>query len=233
MTPPYKLKAPIIVDVYQGEYPIKWTQMDPLPYRAILQVTKGHFHQDEKCAAYIQECNALGIKYGLYHFLFPNNITEQVEMFKRGVDAVGGLGHFPTVIDVEYEPRKAKKGQVDNMPRNKAWAEQVKKCLDLVEAWCGEKPMIYTSRNFWFYVSNEISGRPPEWTNDYPLWVAWYPKKSIIDGLNAPSANRMPVGWDAWDLWQYSESGRTDGYLANDMNMISPEYKAILDARFP
>lgn len=232
MAQPYQLKVPVIVDVYQDEYPVKWAKMNPKPYRAILQCTKGQFHQDQKCATYIQECNDLGIKYGLYHFLFPNNVAQQAENFKQRATELGGLGHFPPVVDVEYEPGKMKRGQVDNLPRGKAWADQVKECLDIIEAWCGEKPMIYTSKNFWNYTFDG-SGHPPAWTNDYPLWVAWYPLKNSIDGRNAPRADRMPIGWDAWDLWQYSESGRTDGYLANDLNIITPEYMAELDARFP
>lgn len=232
MSTPYQLKISPIVDVYQGEFPIKWTKMNPLPYRAILQCSKGQFHQDEKCPTYVQECNELGIKYGLYHFLFPNNIAEQVDNFNRGVEAVGGLGHLPPIVDVEYAPKQLKPGQVDNMPRGTAWADQVKKCLDNLEASWGEKPMIYTSRNFWSYLSDPM-GCPPEWTNDYPLWVAWYPNKNVIDSLDAPRTTRMPIGWDAWDLWQYSQSGRTDGFFANDLNVIALEYKALLDARFP
>jgi lysozyme len=231
MSQPYQLKVPVIVDVYQDEYPVKWEKMNPKPYRAILQCTKGQFHQDEKCATYIQECNALGIKYGLYHFLFPNNIDEQVENFIQRVMELGGLGHFPPVIDVEFEPQKMKKGQVDNLPRGKPWSEQIKICLDALEAHFGEKPMIYTNKNYWNY-THSPSG-PPAWTNDYPLWIGWYPDKKFVDGKTAPRADRMPKGWEKWALWQYSESGRTDKYLVNDLNIITPEYMAELDRRFP
>jgi lysozyme len=232
MAPPYQLKLPTIVDVYQGEFPIKWDKMNPKPYRAILQATKGQFWEDEKCATYIEECNARGIKYGLYHFLFPNNIEQQADNFIQRVIELGGLGHFPPVIDVEFEPKKMKKGQVDNLPRGKAWGDQVKVCLDRLEAHFHEKPMIYTNRNFWNF-THDGKGNPPAWTNDYPLWIGWYPHRTSVDKNNVPRADRMPKGFDKFALWQYSESGRTDGYFANDLNVITPEYMAELDARFP
>ena len=133
---PYKLKAPVIVDLYQEEHPVKWAEMKPLPYRALLQCTKGQFHKDTHCATYIEECNALGIKYGLYHFLSPNNINEQVELYKQTVKELGGLGHFPPIVDVEFEPpkiQKAKKGKkvhAINFPRGKQWAVQIKIFLE-------------------------------------------------------------------------------------------------------
>src|SRR5512138_885062 len=220
MANPYQLKLPTVVDVYEQEAPVDWASMNPKPYRALLQCTKGQYHQDTECANFIQQCNALGIKYGLYHFLFPNNIDEQVQIYKETVEALGGLGHFPPIVDVEYKPPKLKHGEADNMPRGGQWAAQVKQWLDAVELWSHQKPIIYTSRNFWEFTYGAQGA--PAWTNDYPLWVAWYPKPVTgIDGRNQPRPDRMPAGWMNYVLWQYSASGRTDGYLANDLNIIS------------
>lgn len=234
---PYKLKAPVIVDLYQEEHPVKWDNMEPAPYRALLQCTKGQFHSDTRCADYIKECNEHGIKYGLYHFLSPNNINEQAEIYKRTVQDLGGLGHFPPIVDVEFKPPKIKGGKKGknvhaiNFPRGRQWAEQIKMFLDATEDWSGQKPMIYTSRFFWEFTFD--GQNPPDWTDDYPLWVAWYPKTTSVDNNNSPRESRMPKGWSKWALWQYSESGRTDGYLVNDYSIIAPDYKAVLDAQFP
>jgi lysozyme len=232
MANPYQLKTPLVVDVYQEESPVDWARMNPVPYRALLQCTKGQFHADICCGDYIQQCNALGIKYGLYHYLFPNNVNEQAELYKKTVAALGGLGHFPPIVDVEYKPPKVKHGHPDNFPRGKSWATQVKTFLDAIEDWCGQKPMIYTNRYFWEFTFDH-TGKPPIWTDEYPLWVAWYPDVTIVDNHNVPRESRMPQGWTKWALWQYSKSGRTDGYQANDYSLVAPGYKATLDAQYP
>lgn len=118
------------------------------------------------------------------------------------------------------------------MPRGTQWAMQIKQWLDAVERWSNQKPVIYTSLNFWSFTCG-AQGAPPAWTNDYPLWVAWYPPKKSIDNRAGPSPDRMPAGWKNFALWQYSKSGRTDGYLANDLNIVSANFMATLDAQFP
>ena len=229
---PYKLKAPLVVDLYEDEFPVDWAGMNPKPYRAILQCTKGQFHRDIRCETYFHECKALGIKYGLYHFLFPNNIDEQVEFYKQVVTDLGGLGHFPPVVDVEQAIPREKPGHPDNLPRGKNWADQIKVWLDATETWSLQKPMIYTNASFWEYTFDRM-GNPPDWTDQYPLWVAWYPRPiSNVDQREKPRDDRMPAGWTKWAMWQYSDRGRTDGYLANDYSVATPEYAAELDIQF-
>lgn len=229
---PFQLKLPPVVNAYDGEAPVNWAGMNPKPYRALLECTKGQYYRDRECANYIQQCNDLGIKYGLYHFLFPNNIDEQVEIYIQTVDALGGPGHFPPIVDVEYTPPTLKKGKVDNLPRGRQWASQIKTWLDAVEAHYNQKPMIYTSANFWQYTFDSMD-EPPAWTDHYPLWVAWYPNSANVDNRDAPREDRMPQGWTKFTLWQYSKSGRSNGHLLNDLNLITPEYQAELDALFP
>ncbi len=67
---------------------------------------------------------------------------------------------------------------------------------------------------------------PPTWTADYPLWVAQYPENP--ENVHAPMS--MPSGWTEWIMWQYSEKGRTNGFLANDLNMASDKYALELGA---
>lgn len=92
MAPPYTLKPPMVVNFYEQEAPVNWAGMAPKPYRALLQCTNGQYYRDQQCANFIQQCNNLGIKYGLYHFLFPNNIDEQAQIYIQTVNALGGPG---------------------------------------------------------------------------------------------------------------------------------------------
>lgn len=59
---------------------------------------------------------------------------------------------------------------------------------------------IYTSRSRW----HEIMGGA--YLTDRKLWVAHY--TTALYPL-------LPVGWDSWWLWQYTSSGRLDGYAGN------------------
>ena len=138
---------------------------------------------------------------------------------------------MPPVIDVEIVLPKAKK-KGEKLINGETWASHIKVWLDLVEAGAGIRPIIYTSQLYWTHTFDRM-GQPPAWTNHYPLWVAWYPDAAFVDANPVPSPNLIPAGWKQWGLWQYSQTGIIDGHIAEDLNTISPEYMAELDAQFP
>lgn len=230
----YLLKIPYICDVYEKEAPIDWASMNPKPYRAILKASgkfsDGVRRQDHEVENYVVQCKDLGIRYGLYHFLRQDSITEQAQLFWEVWTKVGGAD-MPPIVDVEIELPKPKKKK-DKKFTGEDWAYQIKVWLSLVENWSGQKPIIYTSQKYWLETFDRY-GNPPTWTDEYPLWVAWYPDKEFVDANNVPAKSLIPAGWTKWALWQYSDTGIEDGYLANDLNTISSEFAADLDARYP
>jgi GH25 family lysozyme M1 (1,4-beta-N-acetylmuramidase) len=212
------LKPDPIFDVYEGESPVNWAGMNPKPILAILKAS-GKFYdgvrrEDHQVENYAAECRSLGIPIGLYHFLLPNNITEQAQLFISVWNKLGGADIAP-IIDVECDPSRWGVS-------NSTWASQIKVALDLVETATGKVPMIYTNLYYWGFTGST----PPSWANHYGLWMAWYP--DFPDQFSAPPASVWPHGWDHWEMWQYNDKGRTNGFLANDLNIASAAFKATI-----
>ena len=230
--PGFQLKMPFVCDVYEGDAPVNWTEMDPKPVRAILKAS-GKFldevrREDSQVDNYVAQCKDLEIRYGLYHNLRPNNIAEQAQLFQTVWNRVGGAD-MPPILDVEVDLATVKKKPVNR----ETWASHIKTCLDLVEAWSGHKPIIYTSQHYWTFTFDR-HGNPPAWTDEYPLWVAWPPDLDFVDVNPVPAASLMPLGWTHWEIWQYWEdTGVAEGFLVDDLDTLSPDYTAELDNQFP
>lgn len=223
------LKTPVIFDIYEGEYPVKIEQMNPKPLAVIARASwQGLGNRtraaDTRALEYVSQCKAAGIKYGLYHFLTPNGIAEQAALFLSQWNKAGGAPIAP-IVDVEVDLPRYYTGTATI--GQQVWQDHVKLFLNLIEAGTGKRPMIYTNKNYWGFVMTKNSiGQlvPPTWTANYPLWVAQYPDNP--DQASAPAV--LPNGWTRWAMWQYNDKGRTNGFLANDLNIPSDWYAAEL-----
>lgn len=227
------LKPNVIYDIYEGEYPVKIEQMtNPKPLaviaRASWQLIGSRTRNiDARAVEYVAQCKAAGIRYGLYHFLTPNGIAEQAALFNSQWEKCGGADLAP-IVDVEVDIQKSYNGSVGQQ----VWQNHIKTFLDLVAAGTGKTPMIYTNKNYWGFTyarNNLLQLVPPAWTADYPLWVAQYPYQP--DQQTEPLV--LPGGWNKWAIWQYSDAGRSNGYLANDLNTASDWYAAELGNVIP
>lgn len=218
------LKENPIYDFSSYEDNIKWDLMaNPKPLavimRASIQVAGTRTRYEDKTALpYTQESRSHGFKTGLYHVLSPNGIAEQAALFLGVWNKCSGADLAP-IVDVEIDLNVSYKGTIGNA----VWQGHVKTFLDLVSSGTGKTPMIYTNQNYWGFVMTKnllLQLVPPTWTKDYPLWVAQYPINP--DAASAPA--KLPSGWTTWAMWQYSEAGRTNGFLANDLNTASDWY---------
>lgn len=236
-----QLKTPIIYDFSSYEDGIQWDAIkaqNPLAVimRGSLQVLGGrNRYEDAKAVEYVKACKDRGIRTGLYHLLTPNGIAEQAALFISVWNKCGGTTLAP-IVDVEvdlvqYYPHATRKGE--SSIGNAVWQSHIKTFIDMVAAGTGRTPIIYTNEKFWaFAMTKNVLGQfvPPTWTADYPLWVAQYPLPNA-DAATGPAA--LPKGWTRWAMWQYSEVGRQNGMLANDLNTASPWYTAELLGTIP
>lgn len=132
-----------------------------------------------------------GVPLGAYHFITEYQpMNEQVKVF---IDAVKGknlkLGYW---CDVEYE-----------LGAERLTAKSVIGWMNGVEAVMGECG-VYAANWCW----RSIMGVEYARYSNRKLWCAAYTKEVII-----------PPGWDKYWLWQYTSSGRLNGYGGNlDMN---------------
>jgi GH25 family lysozyme M1 (1,4-beta-N-acetylmuramidase) len=142
------------------------------------------------------EAHSRGIPVGCYHYMVEyKTVNAQLDIVKS---AMAGkqfeLGFWP---DVELEAKAP--------PLTR---KTVIEYVDKIEAHLGHEVGIYTGAWCW----NPIMGTDNPYSSR-KLWVASY-----------SSSPYMPNGWDEWVIWQYSSTGRLDGYYGNlDMNSISDE----------
>lgn len=223
-----QLKKNPIYDFSSWEDNIKWDQMTgenkpaAVFLRASYQQVGSRVRGEDKTAVpYSQKCREYGIPFGLYHFLTPNGIAEQADLFMQVWNECGGANLAP-VVDVEID-LQLNYSKSPSIIGNQVWQNHIKTFIDIIASKTDKTPMIYTSQKYWIFActKNIIGGFvPPSWTNDYPLWVAQYPLTP--DTWDKPTA--MPLGFTDWEIWQYAENGRQNGFLANDLNTATDAF---------
>ena len=115
---------------------------------------------------------------------------------------------LPLVLDVEdtntlpaYPTLSQKQQAVDN----------IKSCLSIIQNRTKRTPIIYTAAWYW----NRLQGVDLSFCKAYPLWVANYKDPSAMNPL-------MPIGFNTFKFWQYSDRGTVGGISASvDLNIFN------------
>lgn len=163
----------------------------------IAKATEGIGYVDKSCDGFIQQAIKLGKPFGFYHFARPtNDPIREAEFFYNNCRGYFGKG-IP-ILDWES-------GNTSNV----AWA---KRWLDRVYQLSGVKPVIYMSES----VVNAY-----DWSAvaaaDYGLWVAKYRDNNPDYNYNMANAGSRPrvKWWKFYCMWQWTSSGRLNGYNGN------------------
>ena len=165
----------------------------------IIKATEGKSYVDPSCDTFFQQALKLGKKLGVYHFAnnSDNTAEEEADWFINNTK--GYIGKAIPVLDWED------KGATNDV----AWAL---KWLQIVEQAYGCKPLIYMSESVvnsydWSSVANA----------NYGLWVAKYRDNNVDYNYDMSSAGNKPAVnyWKFYALWQWTSSGRLDGYNGN------------------
>lgn len=171
----------------------------------IVKATEGIGYVDKSCDGFFQKALSLGKKLGFYHFARPtanNDPIREADFFYE--NCKGYFGKAIPILDWEAENK-----------HNVAYA---KKWLDRVYQRSGVKPVIYMSESVanaydWSSVANA----------DYGLWVAKYRDNNPDYNYNMANAGSRPnvKWWKFYCMWQWTSSGRLDGYGSNlDCNVF-------------
>lgn len=174
-------ECPDGIDMSHHQNDIEWEVLGAHPTVKFiyLKATEGATHHDRHYMKHYANARRVGLQIGSYHYYQPRvPVMDQVDNFVRHTDFE--LDNLRPVIDIEVH-----KGM-----KKKALQDSLRLCLDTLTAIIGDKPIIYTSRNFYHEVLDDRFG-------DYPLWIADY-----RHGESLPT-NCV--------LWQYSESGKVVG----------------------
>lgn len=196
------------IDVSKYQEVIAWEEVRAMQVKKIrlgftfIKATEGLGNVDRQFRRNWKKSKEAGITRGAYHFfLATKDGRMQAENFIKSVDLQPG--DLPPVLDIEQTYGIT----AEVMKR------EVKEWLEIVQAYYGIKPIIYT--NVDFYKRNLGSD-----FDDYPLWVAHYYQP------NQPRIKRD------WLFWQHSEEGRVNGILSKvDFNVFggdSLEFRSIL-----
>lgn len=169
----------------------------------IVKATEGIGYVDKSCDGFFQKALSLGKKLGFYHFARPtNDPVREADFFYNNCRGYFGKG-IP-ILDWES-------GNTSNVMWAKRW-------LDRVYQLSGVKPVIYMSEsvvnaNNWSAVAAE----------DYGLWVAKYRDNNPDYNYNMANAGSRPKvkWWKFYCMWQWTSTGRLDGYGHNlDCNVF-------------
>src|SRR5262245_1664604 len=148
----------------------------------IHKLTESTGFTDSKVAARYVLTSEAGMLWGLYHFIRPGKIEQQAEFF---VDqsAVLAVADAATLYVLDYED--------SGVSLNDALV-----FLRTVEDLTGRQPALYSGH----VLKEALNGKPNPEISKYRLWLEQYAR--------APT---LPVGFDDYWLWQFSEQGSVPG----------------------
>ncbi|PBC04917.1 GH25 family lysozyme [Mesorhizobium sp. WSM3860] len=187
------------VDVSRWQGNINWQKLRAQGANfAYIKATDGGDHLDPMFMKNWRGADAAGLKRGAYHFFYwCRTAGEQADWFIRNVPRVQGA--LPPVIDVEWNGESSCKRR----PSRQKVLEKMQVFMDKLERHYGQRPIIYTSPDFY---RDNLRGA----FLDYPFWlraVAAHPSK-VYPGRK-------------WLFWQYSGSGLSHGVSGRiDLNVF-------------
>ncbi len=173
---------------------------------AIIKASQGLSNVDKRLKINWPGIKQAGLLVSSYHFMNAHQdgarqAEHYINTMQPMIDQYGGFD-LPAVLDVES------RGSVTS----EVLLRNIELFLQTVEQAFGHKPFVYTRYYFW-KDNLRVKGQYPAWAPQYPMWVAHY---------TSADQPLVPTGWDRWDIWQYSESGRTSGVKSNtDMNYFN------------
>lgn len=194
------------IDVSEHNGIINWEAMKASGIQfAIIRSSWGHFVEDLQFRRNVQECDRVGIPYGLYHYSYVSNTQEM----KQEADGFIALCKsckplYPCYIDMEdADGWKARNGVSDAM--------NVETCYYTCEALeqAGFYAGIYANLN---WLTTRINA--PK-LNRFDKWVAQW-----------ASVNSYTKDYG---MWQYTSSGSVAGYAGRlDMDYAYIDYPSVI-----
>lgn len=179
---------PIGIDISHWDGAVDWDTAKRAGVSfAFCKASQGVDFVDEYFDRNQAEAARVGIPMGAFHYYLPYvPPINQALHFTAVAPACCGLPH---VVDLE-----ATRGISGNL------GDQVRACLEEVEAQTGHRPIIYTSFDWWRQRIGDVA-----WALDYPLWIANY---------RSQAGPLVPLPWHPlqWAFWQWTEKGNAARY---------------------
>lgn len=177
------------VDVSRWQGDIDWDKLRRHGANFVyIKATDGGDHLDPMFMNNWQGANRAGLKRGAYHFFYWCRVaSQQADWFIRNVPRSEGA--LPPVIDVEWNHQSSCKRR----PSRATVLEKMQVFMDRLERHYGQRPIIYTTPDFY---EDNLRGA----FQNYPFWLR----------STAEHPAKVYPGRD-WLFWQYSGSGLSRG----------------------
>jgi lysozyme len=188
-------------DVSKYQRDVDWpTARDAGISFAFIKATEGGDRVDDYFARHWRGAKAAGVPRAAYHFYyFCRTAAEQARWFIRNVPKERGA--LPPVLDMEWNPDSP---TCKKRPKAETVRSEMRVFLETVERHYGQKPIIYTSIDF--YEDNGLSG-----FHGYPYWL-----RSVAGHPSSRYGDRT------WTFWQYTGTGVVPGIDGNaDINVFN------------
>lgn len=174
----------------------------------IIKVTEGAAVLNDDWRRQADFAISQGMLVGLYHFATYGYSSEHAQHFFEVTKDYWGKGVAIPILDFENSTGN------ENMVSYTGYAYDF---LQLIETLTGARP--------WIYTGAEVAKSLPASIKKYALWVAAYPYSTINKGFGTSVAwewarDNQGGGLNGWTVlgWQYTGTGRLDGY-AGDLDM--------------
>lgn len=190
----------IDVSHHQSPTAIDWTRLAAAGVKfAFLRATYG-VQEDDTFLRHADNARRANVLVGAYHFLrfkASQSAESQAEAFLEALEPLAPHANvlLPPVIDLEdnrYDD------QIRTAADRNRYITMANRWLQLVEQRLGRLAIVYTRASFF-----DDTLRSPAGFSARPLWVAHYTSR--------PSPS-IPQSWSRYYFWQFTESGRLDGY---------------------
>jgi lysozyme len=181
-------------DISHNNDPIHWPGISPDLQFVFIKASQGATFHDPMFQDNWHSARDKGLVHGAYHFLTAtDSAQDQANNFlNRGIDW-SQPNVLPPVLDVEDQVPSSL--NIHITANRAAFIQLVTDWISIVAKSTGRTPIIYSYKNFFAEYLNNHS-----WP-DNGLWLASY----------QPTAPGLPVGYKAWQFWQYSEHGQLNG----------------------
>ena len=186
------------IDVSKHQGKIDWVKVKPQIDFAIIRCGFGSDYksQDDKCFTYnIEQCEKLGIPYGVYLYSYATNETKLISEIQHVLRLIKGLHPFCVYYDMEDK-------ETTHLGKKKLTEYAIRFCTAMKSN--GFKSGIYANQ-YWF--NTYLDGLAISKDNN-SIWCAKY-------------SDTAPTIKPVIDIWQFTSKGKIDGIKGNvDLNYM-------------
>lgn len=180
------------IDISHHNGNIRWGEVSGIDF-VIAKATEGMTFVDDSFYINRDGARSRGISFGAYHYGRPNN--NYIADFTNYAKTVGKQIEIPPALDLEET------GGLNN----RSLTEWARNWLLKASDYYGAKPVLYVGSSFVKKLQTK------SFMNICDLWIANWNGNGMIE----PD---VPNGFNNWNYWQYSSSGRVSG-ISGDVDL--------------